>query len=266
MSTMLDKFLGLISPQVDVSIYVWGAQGEKLSSSTVSPEWIRKKYASQRKVSAKQREENIQKAIALYKKRKMIEGSRAFDCSGLICWALVECGAYKALDVTADQLYKDYTDPIEKKDLRAGDLVFRVSDGEASHVGVYFGSGKTDEARSSAYGVVQTELEGRGWNRFGRLKVFKNEPAPAPAPKPSTGGTCEVTIKIIKKGIKGEAVRTLQTLLKALGYKGADKKVLSVDGECGSNTEAAIKAFQKAKGLSDDGVCGSKTWDKIING
>ena len=75
-----------------------------------------------------------------------------------------------------------------------------------------------------------------------------------------------MTTKIIKKGIKGEAVRTLQTLLKALGYKGADKKVLSIDGECGSNTEAAIKAFQKAKGLSDDGICGSKTWDKIING
>ena len=37
------------------------------------------------------------------------------------------------------------------------------------HVGVYVGNGKVIEARGHAYGVVETNLVGRGWKEWGKL-------------------------------------------------------------------------------------------------
>lgn len=55
-------------------------------------------------------------------------------------------------------------------------------------------------------------------------------------------------------GARGEAVKELQTRLKALGlYPGA------VGGNFGPATEAAVKAFQRMKGLTVDGWAGPRT-------
>lgn len=54
---------------------------------------------------------------------------------------------------------------------------------------------------------------------------------------------------LLKKGDKGENVKILQ---KALGD-------LTVDGDFGAKTEAAVKAFQKSKGLTVDGLVGKAT-------
>ena len=37
------------------------------------------------------------------------------------------------------------------------------------HVGIYIGNGKVIEARGHAYGVVETNLVGRGWTKWGKL-------------------------------------------------------------------------------------------------
>lgn len=58
----------------------------------------------------------------------------------------------------------------------------------------------------------------------------------------------------LKSGHTGPAVRALQTKLKELGYY---KK--TVDGQYGSGTVSAVKAFQKAKGLSQTGTADSQT-------
>ena len=58
---------------------------------------------------------------------------------------------------------------------------------------------------------------------------------------------------ILKKGSKGEDVKTLQ---KKLG--------ITADGDFGPKTEAAVKEFQKKNGLVADGIVGPKTWE-IIN-
>ena len=55
-------------------------------------------------------------------------------------------------------------------------------------------------------------------------------------------------------GSRGEEVKQIQTRLKKWGYyKG------TVDGVYGSKTQAAVKSFQKANGLTVDGVAGPKT-------
>ena len=40
---------------------------------------------------------------------------------------------------------------------------------------------------------------------------------------------------------------------------------VTVDGLCGTNTDAAIKAFQKKHSLKADGIVGLDTWKKILN-
>merc|ERR1711879_917997 len=95
-------------------------------------------------------------------------------------------------------------------------------------------------------------------------------PAPAPAPvkpapmpvAPATTGeitavpvmpASEIGSRMLAMNSYGEDVKALQAALKALGYD------LAVDGIFGSNTEAALKTFQTAKGLMADGIYGPKT-------
>ncbi len=57
-----------------------------------------------------------------------------------------------------------------------------------------------------------------------------------------------------KKGSSGDEVSAIQTKLKDKGFYKGD-----IDGLFGSETEKAVKAFQKAEGLETDGIVGSKT-------
>jgi N-acetyl-anhydromuramyl-L-alanine amidase AmpD len=62
------------------------------------------------------------------------------------------------------------------------------------------------------------------------------------------------TLPLLKKGSKGENVKTLQKKLNEFGYK------LTEDGDFGTGTETTLKDFQKKNGLTTDGVCGKLTW------
>lgn len=74
-----------------------------------------------------------------------------------------------------------------------------------------------------------------------------------------------VSLPILKKGSKGEAVKTLQRLLNALGFTDATEKALVVDGSFGAATLYALKSYQNAKRLEVDGICGAETWKSILN-
>ncbi len=62
----------------------------------------------------------------------------------------------------------------------------------------------------------------------------------------------------IARGDSGEAVRDLQHRLATLGYDPAEV------GTFGESTEAAVVAFQMARGLRVDGVCGRQTWSSLV--
>ena len=72
---------------------------------------------------------------------------------------------------------------------------------------------------------------------------------------PASGGNAGTTLKLNSQGTK---VSQLQTDLKQLGYYYAE-----ITGNFGEKTEAAVKAFQKAKNLTADGVAGTKTLNAI---
>ena len=66
---------------------------------------------------------------------------------------------------------------------------------------------------------------------------------------------------IVKEGCRGHAVRTVQTLLIEQGYLKGE-----ADGIAGPMTAAAIKKFQKEKGLEVDGICGAATFEVLSGG
>lgn len=61
----------------------------------------------------------------------------------------------------------------------------------------------------------------------------------------------------LRKGTSGEAVRTLQAKLNTHGAG------ISTDGQFGSGTEGALKAFQRAQGLPETGVVDQATAQKL---
>ena len=89
------------------------------------------------------------------------------------------------------------------------------------------------------------------------IQTITGSPSPAivttPAPITPTP-----TPKSMRLGFQGESVRTVQRKLKELGYYNG-----SIDGDFGAETEKAVKAFQKANGLTADGKVGEQTLKKL---
>ena len=84
--------------------------------------------------------------------------------------------------------------------------------------------------------------------------------------EPTAAAVVTVSLPILKKGSKGEEVKTLQRILNALGFTDATEKALVVDGSFGTATLYALKACQNAKKLEVDGVCGAATWGALLCG
>lgn len=76
--------------------------------------------------------------------------------------------------------------------------------------------------------------------------------------------TTDITLDVLWRGSRGTQVKTLQRLLKQLGYKDDDGKVLAIDGSFGPATEQAVRKFQKNRLGGADGICGAKTWAKLL--
>ena len=71
--------------------------------------------------------------------------------------------------------------------------------------------------------------------------------------------TVALTMKVLKSGSKGNAVKAVQILLNGYGYNCG-----TPDGEFGNKTLAAVKKFQTAKKLTVDGAVGQKTYEQLL--
>lgn len=74
----------------------------------------------------------------------------------------------------------------------------------------------------------------------------------------------EINLLMLRTGSESNQVGTLQILLNAYGYRDSDGDILVVDNDFGNNTEDAVRAFQRANGLSDDGIVGFNTWTALL--
>ena len=149
-----------------------------------------------------------------------------------------------------------------------GDVVFFYVSGAINHMGVvsrvYGGSVVTIEGNSAdrvaerVYPLGADSIAGYGRPRW-ELAAEGTEEVPAGGG--SGGKTCTAELPVVRGGSSGAATAACQT---ALRWQGFDPKW--IDGEAGERTEAAIRAFQKSRGLTADGVCGAETWTALMKG
>lgn len=105
-------------------------------------------------------------------------GKRVCDCIGLIksyAWYNSDSGEIVAgsngfTDCGANSIWSSVTEsgPISNMPDTPGLAVWM--DG---HIGVYIGNGEVIEAQGTAYGVVKTELNGRGWTKWLKIPNIK---------------------------------------------------------------------------------------------
>lgn len=115
-----------------------------------------------------------------------------------------------------------------------------------------FGSG-TEQAMRSFQQANGLNVTGAA-NEATQELLFEGTPKNARGVKTDVKTLPPLPGVTMRPGDRGDAVLQLQQKLKALGhFSGA------VDGKYGSDTEAAVRAFQRASRLSADGVAGENT-------
>lgn len=91
------------------------------------------------------------------------------------------------------------------------------------------------------------------------VKFVPGDDTPEPVPVQVEYEVMQV--RVLRRGMTGADVRTLQAALIAYGFScGA----AGADGDFGAGTEAALKQFQTAYKLGADGIAGKGTWGKLL--
>ena len=249
--------------------YIYGGYGEKL---------CRPAFRRERANAYPAQKSNIYKNCQVLSGRKDAcagckwDGKQAYDCAQLTRYACKAAGT--ELVSGANSQWRKVA--WEKKDTIGslpdvpGVILYHVNaSGTMTHTGVYIGGGYAVEARGAKYGVVKTAVKDRTWTHWAALPgVLTGEEIPAPkeeeqtqepvttTPQPEAG---VIDMLTLKSGSRGTQVKVLQFLLDENGHDCGE-----ADGIFGKKTLAAVKAYQKAKGLTVDGICGKNTWTKIL--
>ncbi len=69
----------------------------------------------------------------------------------------------------------------------------------------------------------------------------------------------------LQSGSRGQKVSQLQYMLRVMSEYVPSIPAIPIDGIFGSQTEAAVRAFQRFAGLSEDGIVGPQTWNALYN-
>lgn len=251
--------------------YIWGGYGEKLCSPAFRRERA-EAYPSQKS--------NIYRYCQVLSGQKTVcngcryYGKQAYDCAQLTRYACKAGG--QALISGANSQWRsgvwEKKGTIDTLPDVPGVILYHANDqGTMTHTGVCVGGGYAVEARSAAYGVVKTAIKQRSWTHWAALPgvlsdgVSSLSPADdKPQESPSeaqngAAGTAVTNMQTLRNGSRGTQVKILQWLLNENGFDAG-----KADGIFGSNTEKALKAYQRQKRLSVDGICGKNTWAKLL--
>ncbi len=157
---------------------------------------------------------------------------------------------------------------------KVGDQIFfkyNLNDASytADHTGIVVRV--TDKLIETIEGNSGNEVKRKAYQRTDKTIIGYGHPRYDAEPEKTVTKevkTVDIEMPILRKGSSGNAVKTLQRLLRQLQYTNTDgKTLLIVDGSFGSNTEAAVKRYQKNRGAKNpDGIVGEWTWNKLLNG
>ena len=226
------------------TVYAWGMFGQTITKARVEAK--AKQYPSWYTA------DKINRIFApLYDK-----GYLGYDCVGLVKGVLWE-GNYASNgvpDISADTMIgRCKSVSTDFSSIAVGEFVWLKG-----HCGIYIGEGKVVESTPAwSNGVQITNLSARNWTKHGKLPYIEYS-------SEEVKSTVTIELSVLRKGSKGEEVKTLQRLLKSLTFNGKDGGVLLIDGSFGTNTEYALRGYQKANGLEVDGICGKNSWNSIL--
>ena len=229
--------------------YIWGTAGEV---------W------TEQKQRAATREKTLQYGSAWI-------GKRVADCSGLFTWAFRQLGG--TMYHGSNTMYRDYCTAkgrlsggkrVDGQPLKRGTAVFTGTEADHGHVGLYVGYGTVIEAAGTKAGVVASNVSADKWTFWGELKGvdYSGEDGASGPASPETGPVTSSNTPTLRKGSKGAYVTLLQKQLLDRGYGLGS---WGADGDFGSATEKAVRAFQGDQGLAVDGIVGPKTWAALGN-
>jgi peptidoglycan hydrolase-like protein with peptidoglycan-binding domain len=78
--------------------------------------------------------------------------------------------------------------------------------------------------------------------------------------------TWSALIVTVSRGSRGDAVRGVQEEDQFRNLSGDPSKGLQVDGIFGPKTDASVRDFQRALGITVDGIVGPVTWRALVSG
>lgn len=231
---MLSEFISLIRSQIARAIYVWGGQGQDVTSEAQI-------------IGMETSTGNAFRAIALWNKRKAagVDPVKMFDCSGLIIWALQTLKLIDH-DMTADGLYHKSA---KISAPQIGDFAFMVDrSGKAYHVGIVTRQGYVTEAKGRDDGVVERPI-GTAWKAYGQnpfINTSVQEVSDTIYVKYGDGQETNIS--------SNPAVMSMQQGLVRLGYKMINAgKTYPPDGRYGTATANGVSAFKLDNKLPGDG-------------
>ena len=107
---------------------------------------------------------------------------------------------------------------------------------------------------------LRSGTKGITWNDF--VSMVKGEPKQQTKTKTQKAQVQKWTGQILRKGDSGPLVKSLQELLISKGFT---LPKYGADGKFGSETENAVRAAQRASGITVDGVPGPQTYKALKN-
>jgi len=253
-SALVDKFEYALDNKWG---YIWGAAGILWTEAKQKQkvDYMVNKYGTSWKKNSEAKQDNYYNA-AVYGSKWI--GHYVADCSGLFAWAFAKLGG--SIAHGSNSIYDRYCTEKGKltnevrKTIKPGTAVFTGDSKSHGHIGLYVGNGKVIEASGTQAGVCVSNLSASKWTYWGELRGVTYDT--------EGSSTEDVSLPTLRRGDKGESVKKMQELLLERGYK---LPKYGADGDFGSETESAVKAFQRDWGLKQDGVVGELTWQMLIS-
>ena len=161
--------------------------------------------------------------------------------------------------------------------LRPGDVLLC-----AAHTAMFVRSGTLVAARINELGqttggqtgdqnskeICQQNYYNYPWTKVLRYEGSEGTTPTTPVATPQTPVKEEeketlfqISLPVVKFGMKGDTVRAAQILLIGRGYRCG---IWGADGDFGDATKSAVTGFQKNRRLAVDGVVGPETWKALL--
>lgn len=178
--------------------------------------------------------------------------TRIFDCRGFTRWLLLQVSIYIYGGTVTAQWETASNWVVKGTDMNTMPRGLVCCVFRPSHTGMYVGDDTVRHCGGKKGQVVEEKMPGTPrWERWGiPAGLYTNAELEAAGVKFDPAKN----IPTLRRGSNCDEVEELQVLLNA--KYGAN---LEIDGSFGAKTEAAVKAFQQAKGLTADGIVGPKT-------